>query len=665
MKLVSVETPEKSVCKMTFSASAEELEAASNAVYERTRATYTIKGFAKGEADRAQIEADRGEHTFWYDAINDLMDKDVPALYDAAMKEHSFKPVDEPSYDLVSVKKDEGFVATATTALQPELDLTQTTGFKTECVTPEVTDKEIDAVLERRRNAAAELVPHKGPAVKGNVVHMDFEGLLDGVAFQGGTAQNQSVQLGSGRMIPGIEDGILGHKAGDEFDIHVTFPERYRSKELAGKAVVFKVKLHDVCVRQLPSMNSDFAKKVGGVDTMEEFREKVRKQLYDGRHGGALNRAKDQVLAKLADAAEGELPSVLVESTYQHEMENIQQQLQMQRLSLDRYLSQIHQTRENFTANVHTAAEKNTRARMALLQVAQSEGLLPTEEEIESNRQSLLSQWAYYDEVTDRAVEDGDTVNINYVGSVNNVEFTGGSAENYDLTLGSGTFIDGFEDQIIGHKPGETFDVNVTFPDGYSDSTDANGNTVTLSGQKAVFTVVLNYISESVLPELTDSWVASTFGTSNNIYTVEALRAYYQDQLYTSNLNTAVMDDLMANSTFKSIPQQVMDYQVNQCLNYYYTMANYYGYDLDSFLQTAAGYDSADALLENMSDSITQYAREALLYQAVAEAMDIAPTQEQVDTYSTYTETYGANYCTMVALMDAVSDALTTGAQVA
>ena len=196
MKLVSVETPEKSVCKMTFSATAEELEAASNAVYERTRANYTIKGFEKGEADRAQIEADRGEHTFWYDAINDLMDKDVPALYDAALAEHGFHPVDEPSYDLVSVKKDEGFVATATVALQPELNLTQTTGFVVECVTPAVTDKEIDAVLERRRNAAAELVPHKGPAVKGNVVHMDFEGLLDGVAFQGGTAQNQSVQLG-------------------------------------------------------------------------------------------------------------------------------------------------------------------------------------------------------------------------------------------------------------------------------------------------------------------------------------------------------------------------------------------------------------------------------------------------------------------------------------
>ena len=383
MKLVNVETPEKSVCKMTFSATAEELEAASNAVYERTRATYTIRGFAKGEADRAQIEADRGEHTFWYDAINDLMDRDVPALYEAAMKEHGFRAVDEPVYDLVSVKKDEGFVATATTALQPELELTRTTGFRTECVTPEVTDKEVDAAVERRRQAAAELVPHKGPAVKGNIVHMDYEGLLDGTPFQGGTAKNQAVQLGSGRMIPGFEEGILGHKAGDEFEIHVTFPANYHAKELAGKAVVFKALLHDVCVRQLPALNSDFAKKAGKADTMEEYREALRRQIWEGKHARALNQAKDQILTQLADAAKGELPSVLVESAYQAEMQQFQQQLQMQRISLDRYLSQTHQTREAFTASARTFAERNTRARMALLQIAQAEGLVPTEEEID------------------------------------------------------------------------------------------------------------------------------------------------------------------------------------------------------------------------------------------------------------------------------------------
>ena len=290
----------------------------------------------------------------------------------------------------------------------------------------------------------------------------------------------------------------------------------------------------------------------------------------------------------------------------------------------------------------------------------------PTEEDIQSQIDSVLSQNTTTRQVTDRAAADGDTVNIDYAGTVDGVAFTGGTYSGYSLTLGSGSFIDGFEDQIVGHKPGETFDVNVTFPDGYSDSTDADGNAVVLSNKKAVFSVTLNYISEEILPELTDAWVEEHFGTSDDVHTVEDLRAEFRQMLYQNNLNTAVMDYLLANSTFKDeLPKEITDYQVNQCLNYYYTMANYYGYDLDSFLQTAAGYDSADALLENMSDSITQYAREALLYQAVAEAMDIAPTQEQIDTYSTYTETYGANYCTMVALMDAVSDALTTGAQVA
>lgn len=288
----------------------------------------------------------------------------------------------------------------------------------------------------------------------------------------------------------------------------------------------------------------------------------------------------------------------------------------------------------------------------------------PTEEDVQSQIDSLLSQNTTTQQITDRAAADGDTVNIDYVGTVDGVAFTGGTYSGYSLTLGSGSFIDGFEDQIVGHKPGETFDVNVTFPDGYSDSTDAEGNAVVLSNKKAVFSVTLNYISEEILPELTDAWVEENFSSTDGVHTVEDLRAEYQKMLYQNNLNTAVMNYLLANSTFKDLPKEVTDYQVNQCLNYYYTMAQHYGYDLDSFLQAAAGYNSADDLLDAMSDSITEYAREALLYQAVAEAMDIAPTQEQIDTYSAYTETYGANYCTMVALMDAVSEALTTGAQV-
>ena len=177
----------------------------------------------------------------------------------------------------------------------------------------------------------------------------------------------------------------------------------------------------------------------------------------------------------------------------------------------------------------------------------------PTEEEIQSEIDSLLSDHTTEKQVTDRAAADGDTVNIDYAGSVDGVAFSGGTYSGYSLTLGSGTFIDGFEEQIVGHTPGETFDVTVTFPEGYSDSTDSEGNTVVLSGKKAVFSVTLNYISEKVLPELTDAWVAENYGESDDVHTVEELKALYQKMLYNTNLQNAIMDDLLANSTFKDL----------------------------------------------------------------------------------------------------------------
>lgn len=288
----------------------------------------------------------------------------------------------------------------------------------------------------------------------------------------------------------------------------------------------------------------------------------------------------------------------------------------------------------------------------------------PTEDEVQSQIDSLLDQHSTTAEVTGRAAANGDTVTIDYSGTVDGVAFTGGTYSGYSLKLGSGAFIDGFEDQIVGHNVGDTFDVKVTFPEGYSDSTDAEGNTLVLSGKEAVFSVTLNGISEEVQPELTDAWVDETLGTSNDLHSVEALRAFYQQQLYQANLQTAVMDYLLQNSTFGDIPKSVLDYQVTQCLNYYYTMGGYYGYELDAFVQMM-GYDNVDAMLAALADSIESYAKEALVYQAVAEAMELAPTQEQIDAYSAYTDTYGANYCTMVAMMDTVTEALTTGAKVA
>ena len=299
----------------------------------------------------------------------------------------------------------------------------------------------------------------------------------------------------------------------------------------------------------------------------------------------------------------------------------------------------------------------------AALHIARAE-VEPTSEEVQNEIDGLLSQNAVDTQVTNRAAADGDTVNIDYVGTVNGVAFTGGTASGYDLALGSGMFIDGFEEQIVGHSPGETFDIKVTFPEDYGDSTDADGNTITLSGAEAVFTITLNYINETILPELTDAWVENSYGESDDLHSVEQLRAFLTRMLYESNLNSAVFSALMETSSFKELPKAVTDYQINQCLNYYYTMASYYGMELDSFIQTLMGYENTDALLASMDSSIEQYSREALLYQAVAEALSLAPTQEQIDRYSAYFETYGENYCRMVSLMDVVTETLAEGAVV-
>lgn len=286
----------------------------------------------------------------------------------------------------------------------------------------------------------------------------------------------------------------------------------------------------------------------------------------------------------------------------------------------------------------------------------------PTSEEIQAEIDNLLRMNAATTQVTNRAAANGDTVNIDYTGTVDGVAFNGGTAAGYDLTLGSGSFIDGFEDQVVGHTPGETFDVKVTFPDGYGDTTDAEGNTMTLSNQKAVFSVTLNYISETVLPTLNDEWVDVSFGATDDIHTVADLEALCSELLTDANIKDYVMDYLMKNSEFKALPEVITDYQVNQCLNYYNTMAKYYGYGLEDFVKETAGYENADALLASMDANLERYSQEALLYQAVAESLSVTPTQEQLDRYASYNEVYGENYCRMVALMDAVSETLRTGA---
>ena len=282
--------------------------------------------------------------------------------------------------------------------------------------------------------------------------------------------------------------------------------------------------------------------------------------------------------------------------------------------------------------------------------------LTPTEDEVQYQVSNLLSQYSTTQQVTGRAAQSGDVANIDYTGTVDGVAFTGGSASGYDLTLGSGSFIDGFEDQIIGHNVGDTFDVTVTFPDGYGDSTDAEGNTITLSGKEAVFSVTLNSLSESVTPELTDAWVDTNFGTSDDLHTADALRSYFNDALYANNYENAIVDYLMSNSTFKELPGEITSYYIRMFLNYYNQYATAYGMDLNAFAQTQ-GYTDADAMLAASDSYFEHLAKQDLIFQAVAETESLAPTQEELDdASSTYADTYGEKRARLNALQSCVLD---------
>lgn len=282
--------------------------------------------------------------------------------------------------------------------------------------------------------------------------------------------------------------------------------------------------------------------------------------------------------------------------------------------------------------------------------------LTPTEDELQQQVDNLLNQYTSSQPVTGRAAQSGDVANIDYTGTVDGVAFTGGTATGYDLTLGSGSFIDGFEDQIIGHNVGDTFDVTVTFPDGYGDSTDAEGNTITLSGKEAVFSVTLNAITQSVVPTLTDEWVETNFAASDDLHTADALRQYFDSALYANNLDNAVMDYLLTNSTFKEVPTQITSYYIRMFLNYHSQLATQYGMELDAYAQ-AKGYADANAMLADSDAYFEHLAKQDLVFQAIAEQLDITPTQEQIDSAnSSYADTYGAQRSMLNALQLAVLD---------
>ena len=389
MNLVKSEKLEKSMHELQFSLDAETFKAAIEKAYKREGKKYNVPGFRKGHAPRAVIEKMYGADIFHYDAINDLF----PEAYEAAVVESGIQPVGRPEADVVSESLEDGVVLKVTVAVKPEIKVGNYTGLKATKKVNTVEDADVDAELARMQDRNGRIVTRDGKAENGDTADIDFEGFVDGVAFEGGKAEHYSLVLGSGSFIPGFEDQLIGHEAGEEFDVNVTFPEEYQAKELAGKAAVFKIKLHEVKTKELPALDDEFAKDVSEYDTLDELKASIRKGMEEQNEKQAALAVENDLVDQVIATIEGDIPEAMYEARMDEAVRDFEYRLAQQGLKLDMYLQYMGQTMESFRASFREQAEKQVKIRLALEAVAAAEQIAASDEELEAELQRVADNY--------------------------------------------------------------------------------------------------------------------------------------------------------------------------------------------------------------------------------------------------------------------------------
>ncbi len=389
MNLVKSEKLEKSMHELQFSVDAEPFKAAIEKAYKREGKKYNVPGFRKGHAPRAVIEKMYGADIFHYDAINDLF----PEAYEAAVVESGIQPVGRPEADVVSESLEDGVVLKVTVAVKPEIKVGNYTGLKATKKVNTVDDADVEAELVRMQNRNGRIITREGKAENGDTVDMDFEGFVDGVAFEGGKAEHYSLVLGSGSFIPGFEDQLIGHEAGEEFDVNVTFPEEYQAKELAGKPAVFKIKLHEVKTKELPALDDEFAKDVSEYDTLDELKASIRKGMEEQNEKQAALAVENDLVDQVIATIEGDIPEAMYEARMDEAVRDFEYRLAQQGLKLDMYLQYMGQTMESFRASFREQAEKQVKIRLALEAVAAAEQIVASDEELEAELQRVADNY--------------------------------------------------------------------------------------------------------------------------------------------------------------------------------------------------------------------------------------------------------------------------------
>ena len=379
--LKSCEKFETNVYALEVALEGDAFKAAVTKAYTKTRGKYNVPGFRKGKAPKHIIETYYGKEAFWYDAI----DAEYPALFEEAVKEAGITPVAAPFDDEIADMSENGFTIKFKVTVKPEVELKAYKGIKAEKEKVSVKKSEVKEEVERALERDSKLVAVEGKAAKkGDIATIDFEGFLDGVAFEGGKGENYDLELGSGNFIPGFEEQVIGHKAEEEFDIDVTFPEDYGAEDLAGKAVVFKIKLHKIMKKELPKYDDEFVKDVSDFDTVADYEKHLEEEIKARKEAAADREFENKVMDTLVDNVKAEIPAVMIEKEIDNQINEFEYRLRSQGMSMDMYLQYLGMDVAALRDSYKEGAEKQVKLRLALEKITELEKIEISEEDIET-----------------------------------------------------------------------------------------------------------------------------------------------------------------------------------------------------------------------------------------------------------------------------------------
>ena len=378
---LQVEKLEKNMAKLTIEVAAEELEKAIEEAYRKERNRISVPGFRKGKAPRKLIEQMYGKEVFYEEAANAL----ISQAYEKELENCEESVVSQPRINVVQIEAGKPFIFTAEVALKPEVTLGKYKGVKVEAADLEVTEEEIDAEIGKERDNSARTVPVEGrPVQDGDMTVIDFEGFVDGAAFEGGKGTDYPLTIGSGAFIPGFEEALIGAEIGKETDVNVTFPEDYQAAELAGKAAVFKCTVKEIKEKELPALDDEFAAEVSEFDTLAEYREDTKKKIGERKAEAARSAKEEAVIDAIIEDAQMEIPDAMLETQQRQMVEDFAQRLQMQGLSMEQYMQFTGATPQMMLEQIKPQALRRIQSRLVLEAVAAAEKMEATEEEFEA-----------------------------------------------------------------------------------------------------------------------------------------------------------------------------------------------------------------------------------------------------------------------------------------